>query len=444
MRTLLGGDLRETPVGIGAAELVQRHAREPARLVHGLAGATRERMTLQPRGRAAHADPRPAPGDVDVVRERDGEPRAPVERRLGAELPAQPLERRIERVETRGSGEEASVPVELGPPLLDPRQVEEARRERRLLAAARRARRPPTPRRGTGTSSPRRTSGRSHHVEHPARPLLDRSGDRHGASVVRQADWPSRQRATIGPVSSVQTPARPSGAPDAGDGRSQSLVSQLLELSRHSVIYGIGGLMSRFLAVFMLPLYTSYVSAGDYGRIELLMSLMAVVVVVVRGGANFGFIRFYFLDKAPDYRRRLVRTVFWAQMTYSTLALALCVLFASQIANGLGINDGPQSAGERHEPRHRHGRPALGERQLRPDDEPLPGREAVGRLHHRDAPEHRHHRPAHGDSRRRLQAGPARDHRRQPQRHAGRVHRAARLPPRAARPPVRPAPAADR
>ncbi len=141
-------------------------------------------------------------------------------------------------------------------------------------------------------------------------------------------------------MSSVQTPARPSGAPDAGDGRSQSLVSQLLELSRHSVIYGIGGLMSRFLAVFMLPLYTSYVSAADYGRIELLMSLMAVVVVVVRGGANFGFIRFYFLDKAPDYRRRLVRTVFWAQMTYSTLALALCVLFASQIANGLGISEG--------------------------------------------------------------------------------------------------------
>jgi O-antigen/teichoic acid export membrane protein len=136
---------------------------------------------------------------------------------------------------------------------------------------------------------------------------------------------------------SLQTPARPDGAVETGDGEPQSLVSQLLELSRHSVIYGIGGLMSRFLAVFMLPLYTSYVSAGDYGRIELLMSVMAVVVVVIRGGANFGFIRFYFLDKDPEYRRRLVRTVFWAQMTYSTLALALCILFASQIANLLGV-----------------------------------------------------------------------------------------------------------
>jgi O-antigen/teichoic acid export membrane protein len=117
----------------------------------------------------------------------------------------------------------------------------------------------------------------------------------------------------------------------------KSLVSQLLELTRHSAIYGIGGLTSRFLSVLMLPLYTSYVSTGDYGRIELLMSVMAIVVVVLRGGANFGFVRFYFLEKDPEYHRSLIRTVFWAQMAYSTCALALCVLFASQLSRWLGV-----------------------------------------------------------------------------------------------------------
>jgi O-antigen/teichoic acid export membrane protein len=68
------------------------------------------------------------------------------------------------------------------------------------------------------------------------------------------------------------------------------------------------------------------------------MSVMAVGVVVIRGGANFGFIRFYFLDKASEYRRRLIRTVFWAQMGYSTLALALCIIFASEIARLLNVN----------------------------------------------------------------------------------------------------------
>jgi O-antigen/teichoic acid export membrane protein len=125
--------------------------------------------------------------------------------------------------------------------------------------------------------------------------------------------------------------------PQQQPARPRSLGSQLFELSRHTAIYGIGGLTSRFLAVLMLPLYTSYVSVGDYGRIELLMSLMAVAVVVIRGGANFGFIRFYFLDKGADYRRGLIRTVFWAQMTYSTLVLALCIIFASEIARWLNV-----------------------------------------------------------------------------------------------------------
>jgi O-antigen/teichoic acid export membrane protein len=147
------------------------------------------------------------------------------------------------------------------------------------------------------------------------------------------------QPAATGPRAPVAARTDRGGGADGGDGdgRPRSLVSRLLELSRHSLIYGLGGLVSRFLAVFMLPLYTSYVSAADYGRIELLMSAMAVAVVLIRGGANFGFIRFYFLEKEAEYRLRLIRTVFWAQMGFSTLALALCAVFASPLARALGV-----------------------------------------------------------------------------------------------------------
>jgi O-antigen/teichoic acid export membrane protein len=126
----------------------------------------------------------------------------------------------------------------------------------------------------------------------------------------------------------------------------QSLAAQLRGLTRDSFIYGIGGLVSRFLAVLLLPLYTSFVSPGDYGRIEILTSAMAVGVTLLRGGANYGFIRFYFLDKEPKYRRRLIRTVFWAQMAYSTLALVLCVVLAREIAGWFGVTrDGPHLQG---------------------------------------------------------------------------------------------------
>jgi O-antigen/teichoic acid export membrane protein len=126
----------------------------------------------------------------------------------------------------------------------------------------------------------------------------------------------------------------------------QPLVSQLRGLTRDSFIYGIGGLVSRFLAVLMLPLYTSYVSPGDYGRVEILMAAMAVAVTLLRGGANYGFIRFYFLERDPEYRRRLVRTVFWAQMAYSTFGLVLCIVLAHDIAGWFGVTrNGPDLHG---------------------------------------------------------------------------------------------------
>src|SRR3954468_5919080 len=126
---LFGGDLREAPVGIRSSQLVERHPHQAARLVHRRACPARESVTLQPRSGAEHADPGPAPGHVDVMRERDGEPRSPVARRLGAQLPAQPFERRVEWIEAGRGGEEATVRIALRSPLLDPREVEEARRE---------------------------------------------------------------------------------------------------------------------------------------------------------------------------------------------------------------------------------------------------------------------------------------------------------------------------
>src|SRR5207248_8866985 len=105
----------------------------------------------------------------------------------------------------------------------------------------------------------------------------------------------------------------------------RSLASQLFELTRHSAIYGVGGLVSRLLSVLMLPLYTSYVSTGDYGRIELLMAVMAVVVVLLRGRAHSGCVRVYFLHKDAEYRQRLIRTGYWAQLTYDTFPSVLFV-----------------------------------------------------------------------------------------------------------------------
>jgi O-antigen/teichoic acid export membrane protein len=125
-----------------------------------------------------------------------------------------------------------------------------------------------------------------------------------------------------------------------------SLASQLRGLTKDSFIYGIGGLVSRFLAVLMLPLYTRYLSPADYGAIATLTAASALAIQLIRAGGGYGFMRFYFDSEDPEYRRRLLRTIFWFQMLKATLGLALCVAFASEIARGLSLdNDKLSSSG---------------------------------------------------------------------------------------------------
>ena len=65
------------------------------------------------------------------------------------------------------------------------------------------------------------------------------------------------------------------------------LGGHLKRLGKHSLIYGLGGLVSRILAVLLLPLYTRYLSPADYGVVETLIALTTVVgIALTRNSAT--------------------------------------------------------------------------------------------------------------------------------------------------------------
>ena len=126
--------------------------------------------------------------------------------------------------------------------------------------------------------------------------------------------------------------AVPSG-PGLGDrSAAPGLAQQLRRLGRHSAIYGIGGLVSRIIAVLLLPLYTRYLTPSDYGQIETLLALTTVMGLVLRAGITSAFFRFYFDVDDDDGRLRVLRTSFWFTMGGGTLGLALLLLLASPIS----------------------------------------------------------------------------------------------------------------
>lgn len=110
------------------------------------------------------------------------------------------------------------------------------------------------------------------------------------------------------------------------------LGGQLKRLGKHSAIYGLGGLVSRILAVLLLPLYTHYLSPADYGQIETLVALVTVLTIILRFGISSAFFRFYFDADDPASRRVVLRTSFWFTMAMATVGLALVVALAAPIS----------------------------------------------------------------------------------------------------------------
>jgi O-antigen/teichoic acid export membrane protein len=118
------------------------------------------------------------------------------------------------------------------------------------------------------------------------------------------------------------------------------LAQQLKRLTSQSLIYGLGGLVSRFLSVLLLPLYTSYLHGRDYGRVETLTALTAVLVVLLRLGIASAFFRYYFDSPEWEHRVRVVRTSFWFTMGSATLGLAAGWIAAEPIAQALSLGHG--------------------------------------------------------------------------------------------------------
>src|ERR671938_952270 len=115
------------------------------------------------------------------------------------------------------------------------------------------------------------------------------------------------------------------------------LAAQLKRLAKHSAIYGLGGLVSRLLAVLLLPLYTSYLSTADYGKIETLVAAATVLVIVLRLGISSAFFRFYFDSPDPEHRVVVVRTSFGFTMASATAGLVAGLVLADPLAHALRL-----------------------------------------------------------------------------------------------------------
>jgi O-antigen/teichoic acid export membrane protein len=111
------------------------------------------------------------------------------------------------------------------------------------------------------------------------------------------------------------------------------MLDYLRRLVTTGFAYTAASVVSKVIAVLLLPLYTSYLTPADYGQAELLFSTVVAASIVIRLGLIEALMRFYYL---PGERGERVIATGFAALLWTTTAGALIALpFAAQIGEAI-------------------------------------------------------------------------------------------------------------
>jgi O-antigen/teichoic acid export membrane protein len=116
----------------------------------------------------------------------------------------------------------------------------------------------------------------------------------------------------------------------------------LRRLATTGAAYTAASIVSKLIAVALLPLYTRYLTPADYGAAEVMFAAVVSASIVVRLGTIEALLRFYYKDdEDPD---RVVATSFAALFWVATAAALVALPFAGWISEALLKESAPDLA----------------------------------------------------------------------------------------------------
>ncbi|WP_212637701.1 lipopolysaccharide biosynthesis protein [Desulfocicer vacuolatum] len=103
-------------------------------------------------------------------------------------------------------------------------------------------------------------------------------------------------------------------------------------LGKHFMVYGVGRILGKLAAFFLIPIYTSYLTTEAYGTLELLELTTYVVGMFVAAGIGQAVMRFYYETNISFQRRQIVSTSLISVWIISICATVILILNASHFS----------------------------------------------------------------------------------------------------------------
>ena len=103
------------------------------------------------------------------------------------------------------------------------------------------------------------------------------------------------------------------------------LLRHLGKLASHSAVYGAADVFTTVVNLLLIPLYTTYLGATEYGNLALLLLFATAAKIVFRLGLDAGFFRVHYDMTTDADRRRLAGTVALFAVAVAAVMMAAVV-----------------------------------------------------------------------------------------------------------------------
>ncbi len=100
-----------------------------------------------------------------------------------------------------------------------------------------------------------------------------------------------------------------------------------------SALYAISMLLAKAAGFLLLPFYTSYISPADYGILSMLDLIGTYLAIVVSGGLNSAYMRFYHKKEDAKWRGELLATIMSLNFLIGLFMLVLTAIFVPVFAS---------------------------------------------------------------------------------------------------------------
>ena len=118
------------------------------------------------------------------------------------------------------------------------------------------------------------------------------------------------------------------------------MTSYLKRLISSLAAYQVADVVSKLIAVLLLPVYTRYIPPAGYGVVELLANGVILISILVRFGLIESFLRYYFIDDDRTRRDALIRRTAVFLLIATTICAVILAVAAAPLSNlVLGYRD---------------------------------------------------------------------------------------------------------